>query len=411
MNKITINHGSFKVNEVELEHGSLTVGRAADNDIQLDDSAVSSHHAKLVTFFNVTYIEDLNSTNGTLVNGRQVKKYTLHTGDIVLLGKHQLLFQGTRVPDKAAKSDATMIMSQNDRADALANAVDNAAKPAEPIRQSIGKPDFRLHTKDAESTSAKTSAEKFPRFSAHADDSHLGLFENVIAHSNKLTDLAPETAAETASENVSMMASAPSTNEPVGRMIEPETSGEFLPEPESNIPFDFDAASKSSFAANLRVDNDESLLIPAFAKKNRQEPTPFQARSADHPVDTRVVGFKPNQTQHLNKPPARTQNPGSAPASEVKPAKKVLEDPSVSQGEVPETGFSVGINESNRIHQYQQRVQSLTDIPAVGDRTLLKQIITGDREFSPNRNKFEIIQIVLGVVIFIIIALIAIASL
>jgi len=111
MNKAIINRGSFKLDEVVFEQGTTTIGRANNNTIILDDSAVSSYHAKIVTLFKTSYIEDLDSTNGTMVNGKTVKKRTLHPGDIVSLGSHQLLFQSDEPRNKVEDdTSATVVL-------------------------------------------------------------------------------------------------------------------------------------------------------------------------------------------------------------------------------------------------------------------------------------------------------------
>jgi len=109
MNKITINKDAFKIDELQLEHGTITIGRAVDNDIHLDDLALSSYHAKIVTLFTATHIEDLNSTNGTYVNGKLIAEHTLHSGDIITLGSYQIAF----ISDHAVRKspEKTMIMS------------------------------------------------------------------------------------------------------------------------------------------------------------------------------------------------------------------------------------------------------------------------------------------------------------
>ncbi len=93
MAKITINRENFQVDERELEQGSLSIGRNQDNDLSIDDPAVSGHHAQIVTVFDSSYVEDLGSTNGTFVNGKQVKTHTLHNGDVLTMGHYQILFQ------------------------------------------------------------------------------------------------------------------------------------------------------------------------------------------------------------------------------------------------------------------------------------------------------------------------------
>lgn len=78
---------------VELTSGEITLGRAANNHISVNDTTVSSHHARIFTYFCVSYIEDLNSTNGTYVNGKRVKKHLLKPGDSVHLGKYQFVVE------------------------------------------------------------------------------------------------------------------------------------------------------------------------------------------------------------------------------------------------------------------------------------------------------------------------------
>ena len=85
--------------EYPLEKGRLTVGRELDNDIRLDDDAVSSHHAEIVVkaskymegFLDVWAV-DLDSTNGTLINGKPVKKQMLHHDDDLKIGTHRFKF-------------------------------------------------------------------------------------------------------------------------------------------------------------------------------------------------------------------------------------------------------------------------------------------------------------------------------
>ena len=93
MTKLIITRGSEKVDEINVEYGTLTIGRKTDNDICINDPAVSSHHAKIVTFSKPTYITDLRSTNGTYVNGEKIiLDCTLNHGDIITIGNHQLTY-------------------------------------------------------------------------------------------------------------------------------------------------------------------------------------------------------------------------------------------------------------------------------------------------------------------------------
>lgn len=92
MNKIIIQSPSGTTKELKLEHGTITLGRAEDNNIQLLDKTVSAHHARIVTIFNASHIEDLGSTNGSKVNNKKVVEHTLHNGDVIQLGKITIQF-------------------------------------------------------------------------------------------------------------------------------------------------------------------------------------------------------------------------------------------------------------------------------------------------------------------------------
>ncbi len=71
---------------------NLSIGRKHGNDIQLNDLALSGRHALISSIPNYVFIEDLGSTNGTLVNGNHVKKVALEHGDIIQMGRHQLTY-------------------------------------------------------------------------------------------------------------------------------------------------------------------------------------------------------------------------------------------------------------------------------------------------------------------------------
>lgn len=76
-----------------------TIGRTPDNDVQIDAPNVSRHHAVLLVSSENCYIEDLNSTNGVLVNGSLVARQRLQDGDIVIIGKTRFRFT-QRQPDE-----------------------------------------------------------------------------------------------------------------------------------------------------------------------------------------------------------------------------------------------------------------------------------------------------------------------
>lgn len=78
--------------EFALDKERITIGRRPSNQIHIDNLAVSGEHAVIVTIGNDSFLEDLNSTNGTLVNGEPIKKYVLQHDDVIEFGKYQLRY-------------------------------------------------------------------------------------------------------------------------------------------------------------------------------------------------------------------------------------------------------------------------------------------------------------------------------
>ncbi len=103
--KLVLTLDGAVIKEIELAHDTLSIGRRPGNDVQLNDLAVSGRHA-LVTALHNTYIEDLGSTNGTLVNGKKIKKAILKHGDVVQIGSHQF----TYLSESAATYEPTMFL-------------------------------------------------------------------------------------------------------------------------------------------------------------------------------------------------------------------------------------------------------------------------------------------------------------
>jgi pSer/pThr/pTyr-binding forkhead associated (FHA) protein len=79
-----------------------TLGRTPDNDIRIDEDFISRHHAVLLLSGANTIVEDLNSTNGTYVNGERVNRRTLKEGELVTLGKTEFRFVVKKASDKPA---------------------------------------------------------------------------------------------------------------------------------------------------------------------------------------------------------------------------------------------------------------------------------------------------------------------
>ncbi len=92
MAKLILSMDGLVLKEIPLNKERMTIGRKAQNDIQIDNLAISGEHAAVVTILNDSFLEDLNSTNGTLVNGQPVKKHFLKNGDAIELGKYKLKY-------------------------------------------------------------------------------------------------------------------------------------------------------------------------------------------------------------------------------------------------------------------------------------------------------------------------------
>jgi len=90
--KLVLSLNASVLGEYTLDKERITIGRKPDNDIQIDNLAVSGQHAAIITILNDSFLEDLDSTNGTFVNGKLIKKHALKNGDVVSIGKHELKY-------------------------------------------------------------------------------------------------------------------------------------------------------------------------------------------------------------------------------------------------------------------------------------------------------------------------------
>jgi pSer/pThr/pTyr-binding forkhead associated (FHA) protein len=102
MAKLILSMDGLVLKEIPLAKERTTIGRKPHNDIQIDNLAVSGEHAVIVTILNDSFLEDLGSTNGTVVNGNAIKKHFLQNNDIIELGKYKLKFVGEAAPAAGA---------------------------------------------------------------------------------------------------------------------------------------------------------------------------------------------------------------------------------------------------------------------------------------------------------------------
>jgi len=160
MAKLILSVDGQVLKEYQLSKERTLIGRKPHNDIQIDNLAVSGEHAAIITILNDSFIEDLGSTNGTMVNGKPVKKHFLQNNDVVEIGKHKLkYFNDAPTAATAADFEKTMI---------IRNPAKAAPPPPPPPAAEKGPGDTQTNLKPlaAETTkppSATTTATSAPK--------------------------------------------------------------------------------------------------------------------------------------------------------------------------------------------------------------------------------------------------------
>lgn len=135
MSRLILSLDGQTMAEYTMNKERYTIGRLQDNDIRIDHPAVSGHHSLIINILNDSFLEDLNSTNGTYVNGKLIKKHAMQHGDIVTVGHHQLRY----VEDDQAQDEfeKTLVIQPSARpvdmirrAEARVDSQNNARAPA-----------------------------------------------------------------------------------------------------------------------------------------------------------------------------------------------------------------------------------------------------------------------------------------
>ena len=93
MSKLILTDPNGQTRDIPLDRERITLGRHPDNDVVLDDRAASGRHAAIVTILRDSFLEDLQSTNGTKVNGKKVRSADLSDGDEIEVGHTRFRFQ------------------------------------------------------------------------------------------------------------------------------------------------------------------------------------------------------------------------------------------------------------------------------------------------------------------------------
>ena len=134
MAKLILSVDGTVLKEITLNKERTTLGRKPHNDIPVDNLAVSGEHAAIITILNDSFIEDLNSTNGTLVNGKPIKKHFLQNNDVIEIGKHKLkYFNDAPIAASAGDFEKTMIIRKPAAAAPAAVVAPHVPTPPPPI--------------------------------------------------------------------------------------------------------------------------------------------------------------------------------------------------------------------------------------------------------------------------------------
>lgn len=130
MARLILSVDGAQLAEYNMSKERYTIGRLSDNDVRIDNPTVSGHHSLIINILNDSFLEDLNSTNGTYVNGKLIKKHALQHGDLITIGRHQLRFVDSNTEaDDQDEFSRTMVIENAEMAKQHAPPPDEAAPP------------------------------------------------------------------------------------------------------------------------------------------------------------------------------------------------------------------------------------------------------------------------------------------
>jgi len=167
MPKLILSIDDKFLDEFAINKDTVTIGRRTDNDICLDNLAISGYHTQITTVLNDSFLEDLNSTNGTFVNSKIVKKHALKDGDIIDIGNHRIKFINHLVTSSANSDfEQTVVMAPHTNQNILDDTIAELEKQIDAVENAQHEPNdasaSEIATASVESTdqnSAISSAE------------------------------------------------------------------------------------------------------------------------------------------------------------------------------------------------------------------------------------------------------------
>ncbi len=163
MGKLVLSLNGAVQGDFQLNKERMTIGRKPDNDIQIDNLAVSGKHALVITILDDSFLEDLGSTNGTYVNGKLIKKHALRDGDVIGIGKHELKYVNEHATADDEEFEKTMIIRPGSASAAMsaARAVESVPPPPAPApapHAAAAVPSHAQHTPQASAAPAQSPA-------------------------------------------------------------------------------------------------------------------------------------------------------------------------------------------------------------------------------------------------------------
>jgi len=129
MPKFLLKFNAAVIKEIPITKDIITIGRKEDNDIPIDNPAVSGHHCKIRLEGDTYFVEDLNSTNGTFVNEKKVVKAGLKHNDVIGVVKHALVFFDEKAAAAPPAAEGTVVLTAAS-SQAMAEAAAAGAKTA-----------------------------------------------------------------------------------------------------------------------------------------------------------------------------------------------------------------------------------------------------------------------------------------
>ena len=182
--------------EYNMTKERYTVGRLPDNDVRIDNPAVSGHHSLIINILNDSFLEDLNSTNGTYVNGKLIKKHALQHGDVITIGHHQLRFSDQQAPEtEQDEFEKTMVIPTGQQnADQLAQAEKAADKAVAAAVEESGPGDDIAESVKLDPEDAAALEDDAPKAAPAPEPVVEEKKAEPVAHSSTMTGIDPSQA-------------------------------------------------------------------------------------------------------------------------------------------------------------------------------------------------------------------------